>query len=113
MPKKFCCITSGIVIISSAFLLNVYGAIFCRSLFSLNSPWLKTFVSTPLMNVLNPSSIHGYLRSLEPTIIGNQLWPNSWLVTPHKPPALLFHEQKTIPGYSIPPTTPATLVAEG
>ena len=44
---------------------------------SANSPLLKAFVDKSLMKVLKPSSIHAYLRSLLPTIIGNQLCPNS------------------------------------
>src|SRR5580704_11258160 len=78
-----------------------------------NSPLLNALSATELMNVLNPSSIHGYLRSLLPTIIGNQVCPNSWLVTPHKLPPSASDEQNTIPGYSIPFTFPATLVATG
>ena len=33
------------------------------------------------MKVLKPSSIHGYSRSFEPTIIGNHWWPNSCAIT--------------------------------
>ena len=29
------------------------------------------------MKLLNPSSIQAYSRSLVPTIMGNQVWPNS------------------------------------
>src|SRR5471030_1413333 len=100
-------------IIASASGENIAGATFCSSVVSQYSPLLKTLVSTLLMNVLNPSSIQAYLRSFEPTIIGNQLCPNSWFVTSHKAPPWLSNPQKTIPGYSIPPTLPATLVATG
>src|ERR1700742_2686585 len=99
--------------IGSAPGLNIDGAPFCTSCGSKYSPLLNTLVSTLLIKVLKPSSIQAYLRSFEPTIIGNQLWPNSWLVTSHRSPVCDFHPQKTIPGYSIPPTIPATLVATG
>src|SRR3978361_1883341 len=77
------------------------------------SPLLNFSVEYSFINVLKPSSIHIYLRSFEPTIIGNQLCPNSWLVTSHSSPVCDFQPQNTIPGYSIPPTVPATFVATG
>src|ERR1700761_8516316 len=64
------------------------------------------------MNVLKPSSIHMYLRSLEPTIIGNQLWPISCVISPQRFPFFRLSRQKTVPGYSIPNATPATVTAE-
>src|SRR5579871_3037325 len=78
-----------------------------------NSPLLKSFSSTELIKVLNPSSIHAYFLSLDPTIIGNHVWPNSWLVTPYRSNFEAFAEQNTMPGYSMPPTIPATLTAQG
>src|ERR1700733_11319698 len=98
---------------ASASSVNILPASFCTSAFSQYSPLLKTLVSTLLIKVLKPSSIQAYLRSLEPTTIGNQLCPNSWLVTSHKAPDWLSDPQNTIPGYSIPPTIPDTLVATG
>ncbi len=93
---------------------NKAGAVRCISIGRLlYSPLLKASVERKLMKVLKPSSIQAYLRSLLPTIIGNQLWPNSWSVTPHRLAPLLSLEQNTIPGYSMPPTMPATLVATG
>src|SRR6201999_2266234 len=77
------------------------------------SPLLKSAVDSVLIKVLKPSSIQPYRRSFDPTIIGNQVWPNSWSFTPHKLPFLALYPQKTIPGYSIPPTIPATAVAAG
>src|SRR5438093_8727234 len=80
---------------------------------SANSPLLKSLVEMLLIKVLNPSSIQAYLRSLLPTTIGNHVCPNSWSVTPHKPEPVSEKPQNTMPGYSIPPTIPATLVATG
>ena len=65
------------------------------------------------MKLLNPSSIHPYSRSLLPTIIGNQVWPNSWSVTLYSPWTSVRFRQKTIIGYSIPPSIPFTLLANG
>ena len=65
------------------------------------------------MNVLNPSSIHAYSRSFEPTIIGNHWWPSSCVVTPNKPRPPERSPQNTIIGYSMPATGPATLIAVG
>ena len=65
------------------------------------------------MKVLNPSSIHAYSRSLDPTTIGNHSWPSSWVVTPNKPRSAARRPQNTIIGYSMPPTGPATLIAVG
>src|SRR4051812_11951231 len=64
------------------------------------------------MKVLKPSSIHMYLRSLEPTIIGNQLWPTSWVTSPKRSPFFRLLKQKMAPGYSIPNATPDTFTAE-
>ena len=63
-----------------------------------------------LMNVLNPSSIQMCRRSSVLTIIGNQVCPTSWSVTPCMPPTLVRDPQNTIMGYSMPPSGPLTLV---
>ena len=65
------------------------------------------------MNVLNPSSIHAYSRSLLPTIIGNHWCPSSCVVTPKSPRVLRRLAQNTIIGYSMPATGPLTLIAVG
>src|ERR1700744_1645713 len=77
------------------------------------SPLLKSAVDSVLIKVLKPSSIQPYNRSFEPTIIGNQVWPNSWSFTPQRLAFCALYPQNTIPGYSIPPTIPATAVAAG
>src|SRR5438445_9990325 len=94
--------------------LIIYFARRCMSIGLLrNSPLLKDLSAIVLIKVLKPSSIHGYFLSLLPTIIGNQLCPNSCDVTPHKPLLFALYPQNTMPGYSIPPTIPATLDATG
>src|SRR6185503_1469808 len=103
----------GVFIMASAPSTNMPSAAFCASAFSKYSPVLNPLVSTLLINVLKPSSIQAYFLSLEPTINGNQLWPNSWSVTSHSPPSWLSAPQNTMPGYSMPRTVPATLVATG
>ncbi len=69
-----------------------------------------------------PSSIHVHLRSSLATIIGNQLWPTSWTVTPmserssagvYEPSGAGRAPQKAIIGYSMPNTGPCTLTALG
>ena len=66
-----------------------------------------------LMKVLRPSSIPGKFPLIEPTIIGNHVWPNSCVITSHSSFFFALQSQKTIPGYSIPPATPATFTAAG
>ena len=65
------------------------------------------------MKVLKPSSIHACRRSSVFTTIGNQLWPNSCVVTPHSPRGSVRPPQYDTIGYSIPPTIPLTFVAVG
>src|ERR1035437_57665 len=65
------------------------------------------------IKVLNPSSINALRRSFEPTIIGNQVWPNSCAVSQKKKLPLSATPSKTTPGYSIPLEKPAMLVAAG
>ena len=65
------------------------------------------------MNVLNPSSIHAYSLSFEPTIMGNHSWPNSCVVRLNRRRPPVRSPQNTSIGYSIPPTGPATLIAVG
>src|SRR5207247_4261760 len=66
-----------------------------------------------VMKLLKPSSIQAYNRSLEPTIIGNHSWPSSWVVTPNRLRSPARCPQKTIIGYSMPPTGPPMLMAVG
>src|SRR5882757_7355044 len=97
VPKLNVWVTSGMVRMGSL-LSGKMALLIMRGLvgrFSLYSPLLNCFCASVLINVLKPSSIQGYLRSLEPTIMGNQLWPNSWEVTPHKPPFFEPAEQNT------------------
>src|ERR1700674_3334988 len=63
------------------------------------------------MKLFSPSSCHIYFLSLEPTIIGNQLCPISWVVTNQKEPPASFASQNMIPGYSIPPPTLVAIFA--
>ena len=42
------------------------------------------------MNESMPSSIHIHWRSSELTIIGNQLWPTSWMITLMRPYLVFF-----------------------
>ena len=71
---------------------------------------------------MSPSSIHVHFRSSLATIIGNQLWPTSWIVTPmsersvagvYAPSGPGRAPQNAIIGYSIPNTGPWTLTALG
>src|SRR6266496_6337453 len=65
------------------------------------------------MKVLNPSSIHGYRRSSEPTIIGNHSCPNSWVSTQYWSSRFSIDGTKVSIGYSIPSIRPSTVVAWG
>src|SRR5690625_4746226 len=77
------------------------------------SPSFARMVRRRLKNIFKPSSNHPCKRSLLPTIIGNQLCPNSWSVTPHKDSPPRSYLQKLTEGYSIPFTLVAILVATG
>src|SRR5665647_3515664 len=77
------------------------------------SPLLNSSAAYTSINVLKPSSIQGYRLSSLPTIIGNQLCPISCAVTQYNSPALSFQPSNTMPGYSIPPAIPASLMATG
>ena len=65
------------------------------------------------MKVLKPSSIHASRRSLDCTIMGNQVWPTSCAVTTKRPLVLELMPSKTMAGYSMPEEKPATLVMTG
>ena len=65
------------------------------------------------MNVLNPSSIQGYRRSSEPTIIGNHSWPNSCVSTQYWSSRFSIAGTNVSIGYSMPSTRPSTVVAWG
>src|SRR5665213_109330 len=77
------------------------------------SPWLNASEAYTSINVLKPSSIQPKRRSSLPTIIGNQLWPISCAVTQYSSFPLSVIPSNTIPGYSIPPAMPASLMATG
>ena len=65
------------------------------------------------MKVLKPSSMKAQRRSLEPTIMGNQVWPISWAVIQKRTLPLSSMPSKAMPGYSMPVEKPATLMAVG
>ena len=72
--------------------------------------------------VFRPSSIQVHWRSSLLMIIGNQLCPTSWMITPIRPCLVRALQVpsfsgrgplKQIMGYSMPPTGPFTLMATG
>ena len=65
------------------------------------------------MKVLKPSSIQALRRSSEPTIMGYQVWPNSWAVIQNSSAPLSSMPSNTSPGYSMPEAPPAMLTAVG
>src|ERR1700733_12982534 len=69
--------------------------------------------SSMSMKVLNPSSMNACRRSFDPTIIGNQLCPNSCAVSQKKSLPFNVKPSKTTPGYSIPDVNPPILPAVG
>ena len=69
--------------------------------------------SSMSMKVLKPSSMNACRRSFDPTIIGNQLCPNSCAVSQKKSLPFRVNPSKTTPGYSIPEVNPPMLTAVG
>src|SRR5580698_2043982 len=65
------------------------------------------------MNVLKPSSMNAFRRSLDPTTIGNHVCPISCAEIQNSCLPLSGMPSNTMPGYSIPVENPATLIAAG
>ena len=60
------------------------------------------------MKVLNPSSIHAYRRSSDPTTIGYHMWPISWVSDVVQVRAIVPLASMATIGYSMPDTGPST-----